>query len=203
MISQKIHNVFFVDDNEGVRKAVAKILAALDYKITCFANAADCLEKLSSEVCDLIITDMRMPEIDGFALLSRVKRSFPHIPVIVITAYGDILTAVKAMKIGAGDFIEKPLNRNEFLHKVELILKRNDTSGSSIAQLTKAEINVLKHIIEGKSNKEIANALYRSRRTIEVHRARMMRKLCVDNSVDLTKKAITMGLVSIKDIDNN
>ena len=98
MAGQKIHNIFFVDDNEGIRKAVNKIVPWITKSPV--LEAADCLGKLSSEVCDLIITDMRMPEMDGFALLSRVKRLFPQIPVLVVTAFGDISTAVKAMKMG-------------------------------------------------------------------------------------------------------
>jgi len=192
------HHIFFVDDNAGMRKATAKILSNLDCEVSCFANAEDCLNQINSQECDLLITDVRMPGIDGLTLLCRTQRTAPYIPVMVITAYGDIAMAVRAMKMGAADFITKPFNRDDFLEKIQSILKQRDGTTSSISDLTKTEKGVLQLIVDGKCNKEIAYAIHRSTRTIEMHRTNIMHKLGAENAVDMTKKAIAMRLVSLK-----
>jgi FixJ family two-component response regulator len=126
------------------------------------------------------------------------KRIAPWVPVLVITGYGDIPMAVKAVKAGAIDFIEKPLEKETFLLKVKSILKEHASSHLQKGKpLTKNETGILKLIIEGKNNREIAQLLHRSIRTVEVHRSRVMQKLGADNLVDLIKTAVTMGLIDI------
>jgi two-component system, LuxR family, response regulator FixJ len=198
MGNQTRQHIFFVDDNAGIRKATVKMLSDLGCEITCFEKAADCLKRMNSQSCDLLITDVRMPGIDGLALLSRVKRIAPNMPVMVISGYGNVGMAVLAMKMGATDFLIKPFDRDDFLKKVRSILKQSDGDASSFkADLTKVEKNVLQLIINGKSNKEIAHLVHRSLRTIEWHRGHIMQKLGVDNPVDLTKKTIALGLASV------
>jgi len=191
-------HVFFVDDEPRIRKIIGRTLEQAGLKISCFAGAADCLEQLRFQTCDLLITDVKMPEMDGIELLSEVKRIVPSLPVLVITGYGDIPMAVKALKAGASDFIEKPLDRQSFLLVVDSILKLNTRcprSGGVV--LTKTEMKVLRLILDGNSNKEIAYILHRSLRTIEDHRHHIMRKLGVGNTVDLVKRAAVMGLVEM------
>lgn len=140
-----------------------------------------------------------MPVMDGLKLLEQAKRIRPQLPVLVITGYGDIPMAVKAIKIGAAEFIEKPLNESTFLPAVEAALKKGLFENRLIAKpLTKAETQILRQIAEGKTNKEIAFKMCRSIRTIENHRYRLMRKLNAQSTADLTKKAINMGLTSAK-----
>lgn len=191
-------HIFFVDDEPKLREVVGETLEELGLKVSCFASATDCLEQLGSKRCDLLITDVKMPEMDGMELLSKARRLAPWLPILVITGYGDIPMAVTAIKAGAVDFIEKPLDKKSFLWKVKSILQQNTFDDSYRGKpLTESEMKVLKLIIDGKSNKEIAHILHRSVRTIEVHRGHLMSKLDVDNVVDLVKRAAMMGLVEL------
>ncbi len=191
-------HIFFVDDEPKVREVVGETLEELGSKVSCFACAADCLEHLGFQRCDLLITDVKMQEMDRMELLAKAKRLAPWMPILVITGYGDIPMAVTAIRAGAVDFIEKPLDKKSFLWKVKTILQQSTFDDSYIGKpLTESEIVILKLVIAGKSNKEIAYLLHRSVRTIEVHRSHLMRKLDVDNVVDLVKRAAMMGLVEL------
>ncbi|UCF00311.1 MAG: response regulator transcription factor [Planctomycetota bacterium] len=194
MITDKRH-IFFVDDEPAVRKSVAKTLKWLGCKVICFANAADCLSQLRTRGCDLLITDVKMPGMDGIKLVKRAKSIAPWLPILVITGYGDIPMAVGAVKAGAVDFIEKPLQRDSFLQAVQAALKqttlKNFLTGKT---LTKKELTVLRLLLQGRSNREIARILHRSVRTIEDHRSNIMHKLDVDNMVDLVKRVAGMDL---------
>ncbi|MCP4263597.1 MAG: response regulator transcription factor [Planctomycetes bacterium] len=182
-------HIIFVDDEPNVRKMVRRTLEQADLEVNCFASAAECLKKLHSQTCDLLITDVKMPEMDGIELLTEVKRIIPSLPVLVITGYGDISMAVTALKAGASDFILKPLDRRSFLSAVETVLKRNTLTHPLVSKvLTKTEMRVLCLILAGKSTKEIARLRYRSVRTIEDQRSSIMHKLGVDNLVDLVKQ---------------
>ncbi len=195
----KKHDVFFVDDDPGVCSAVADDLEDMGCKVKCFTNAADCLEQLPDNNCNLLITDVKMPGMNGMTLLSEVRHVAPWVSVIVITGFGDIPMTVRALKLGAVDFIEKPLNRKVFLNKVKTILEQADfvdTPANHV--LTKVEKKVLKLILEGKGNKEKAYELSRAIRTVERHRSDIMHKFGVDNIVNLVKKAALMNLENIE-----
>lgn len=192
-------HIYFLDDEPRVRDVVRETLEEAGIKVTCFACASECLERLCAAKCDLLITDLRMPQKDGLELLADVKRLVPWVPVLMITGYGDVPTAVKAVKGGAVDFIEKPLGKKAFLQKVRSILDESTPAGTlAAARLTKAEMSVLRLIIEGKSNRDIAETIHRSVRTVEVHRSHIMRKLEVDSLVDLLKLGAAMGLVDLQ-----
>lgn len=191
--------VFFLDDESKIREVISETLQESDLEVECFASPTECLARLRSVKCHLLITDLRMPEKDGMELLTEVKQLAPWVPVLVITGYGDIPTAVKAIKGGAVDFIEKPLDKKTFVRKIKSILQHGVPSDTHLGQpLTRAEANILKLIIEGRSNREIANSLNRSIRTIEVHRAHLMQKLGVDNVIDLVKMGVAMGLINLE-----
>jgi len=195
----KQFDVFFVDDDAGIRKLIAEELKRINCTVSSFAKGADCLEQLSKHNCNLLITDVKMPGMDGLTLLKRTRHVAPWVSVMVITGFGDIPMSVRALKLGAVDFIEKPLDRKSFLHKVETILKRDDFIDTPIGQiLTKIEKKTLKLILEGKSNKEMAYILGRAMRTVERHRSNIMRKFGVDNLVDLVKKAAFMKLDDVE-----
>lgn len=191
--------VFFLDDEPEVRNVVKETLEGTGIRVICFACPAECLAQLRSKKCDLLITDLRMPEKDGLELLADVKHLAPWVPVLMITGYGDVPTAVKAIKGGAVDFIEKPLAKKAFLQKVRSILRDNSLDDVSIGQpLTRTEMSVLRYVIDGKSNRDIADMLHRSVRTVEVHRAHIMHKFGVDNVIDLVKLGVAMGLVDLE-----
>ena len=203
MISYDNRHIFFVDDEPKVREVVGETLEQLGSKVSCFASASDCLEQLEIQKCDLLITDIKMPGMNGIELLTEAKRLAPWLPVLIVTGYGDIPTAVTAVKAGAVDFIEKPLETETFLRKIKSLMKRNPVLDfMKDKPLTKSEVRILRLVIEGKSSKEISNLVHRSVRTIEVHRARIMHKLCVDNLVDLVKRAAVMGLIDLIDNQN-
>lgn len=188
-------HIFFVDDESKVRQVVAETLEQLRARVTCFPCASDCLEQLGSHKCDLLITDLRLPEMDGIELLRLARLIAPWVPVLIVTGYGDVPTAVEAIKTGAADFIEKPLDKKSFLQKVKSLLP--DNGNHMMESLTQSEERVLTLVLNGRSNKEIAGLLSRSRRTVEVHRAHVLSKLGAENTIDLVKKATLMGLTEL------
>lgn len=191
-------HIFFVDDEPTLRKVIRRTLQRIGLKVSCFGSAADCLKKLRSVKCDLLITDVKMPKMDGIELLTEAKRIVPWLHVLVITGYGDIPMAVRAIKAGATNFIEKPLDRQGFLSTVELILKQDVSSDPLLGKpLTKTEVKILRFILEGKSSREIANLQNRAKRTIDFHRWKIYRKLGVDNLLGLFKRSAEMGLVQL------
>ncbi|MEA3224890.1 MAG: response regulator [Planctomycetota bacterium] len=187
--------IFIVDDQANAYETIRETLEQLGAKATCFVSAVECLEQLSSQACDLLITDLKMPEMDGIELVTKVKRQKPWMPIVIVTGYGDIPTAVKAIKAGAADFFEKPLDKKDFIQKIRSLLLKNGNRKQLGEPLTWTEEVVVKLILDGKSNKQIANLLSRSQRTIEMHRSRIMRKLGADSLVDLVKRALMIGLV--------
>jgi two-component system response regulator FixJ len=193
-------HIFFLDDEPTIRQVVKETLEESKFNVSCFDNPIECLAGLRSKRCDLLITDLKMPEKDGIELLMEVQQLAPWIPVLMITGYGDIPTAVKAMKAGAVDFIEKPLEKKSFVRKIKSILKKNVFTHSDLGiAMTHAEKKILQLVIDGKSNKEIAAILHRSARTIEVHRAHLMQKLGVDNLVNLVKRVSAMRLIDLEE----
>ena len=204
MVSTKEQRVFFVDDEPAIRRAAGKTMAHLRCEVKCFANATDCLEQLRLESCDVLVTDVKMPGMDGISLLREAKRIAPWMPVLVITGYGDIPLAVRAIKAGASDFIEKPLEQENFLNAVQSALDKKSLAESAAGKLlTKMELTVLRLVLGGMSNKEVAGVLNRSVRTIEDHRLHIMRKLNVSNTVELIKRAGAMGLMDYPTEESN
>jgi two-component system response regulator FixJ len=179
-----------------VCSVVSKTLERVGLTVRCFHCVRDCLSHLVAGSCDLLITDMKMPEKDGMELLCEVKEHLPWLPVLLVTGYGDVPLAVRAMRAGAADFIEKPLDRETFLLTVRSVLERNAGHAAlEDCDLTGAEMKVLYLILDGKNNREIATELHRSPRTIEVHRGHVMQKLGVTNIIELLRRAADMGLL--------
>jgi two-component system, LuxR family, response regulator FixJ len=188
--------VVFVDDEPRVCSAVSTTLERVGLAVRCFQNASECLDHLTAESCDLLVTDVRMPEMDGMDLLQEIRKRMPWLPVLLVTGYGDVSMAVRAMKGGAADFIEKPLKRDTFLHAVQSVLAKNaGLAALKERGLTKAEMKILHLILEGKNNRDMAVILHRSQRTIEVHRGHLMQKLGVTNIIELLRRATEMGLL--------
>jgi FixJ family two-component response regulator len=182
-------HVFIVDDEPTVRAAMRRTLELVGYEVSGFGSAADCLATMRSGRCDLLITDVVMPGMDGMELLSEAKCHTPSLPVLVVTGYGNVEMAVQAMDAGALNFIEKPLDRATLLAAVESALKQhNGGRDHAHKPLTRAEVEVLRLILDGKGNKEIARLRHRSVRTIEDQRRCIMRKFGVDNPVDLIRE---------------
>jgi len=177
--------IFIVDDEPKVCQAVCETLQEPGVMAEWFNDPAECLDRISSEGCDLLIADLKMPGIDGLELMRRAKRLVPWLPVLIITAFGDVPTAVKATHAGVVDFIEKPLVKDDFIRKVRSILPSTDGAPK---RLTKTEASVLRLVALGKSNSEIARLLRRSSRTVELHRSHAMNKLGLHDFTGLLKR---------------
>jgi len=161
-------HVFLVDDEPDTCQIVSQILGDLGLRVTCFSSGRDCLKQLRAEPCNLLITDLKMSDMDGLELLGKAKRMLPLLPVLVMTAYSDVPTAVECLHMGASEFIEKPVEIGELRSTVTSLLAREYRPNLPQPQpLTKTESKILAMILDGKGNKEIAHAMSRSLRTIE------------------------------------
>ncbi|OHB53933.1 MAG: hypothetical protein A2Y12_12130 [Planctomycetes bacterium GWF2_42_9] len=193
-------SIFFVDDEADIRKIVRITLEdKFNCYVKCFDNGSACVEALKNpqRECDLLITDVRMPQMDGVALLQEAKQLRPWLSVLILSAHGNVPLAVKALKSGAFDFIEKPIDTDILFPLVASALQRGLKAGKIAGTpITNSEREILKLIAEGKSNSEMAAYLHRSIRTVERHRYFLMRKLNVSSPAELTKAAIALGLTS-------
>lgn len=190
--------VFIVDDDEFLRDAMSVILRNARFQCRGFGNAGECLQSLTLRNCDLLLTDLRLPDRNGIELLKEARQKVPWLPVIVITSYAGIETCVRAVKAGASDFIERPVEGDVLVEAVRAALKETDLANKRRGEmLTKTEAVILHLILDGQSNKAIAATLHRSIRTIEDHRNHIMHKLNVDNVVDLVRRAGQLGLTDL------
>ena len=186
--SEKQH-VFVVDDEPEESEAMRRVLELAGYEVRCFDSETACLTQMRSTRCDLLVTDVVLPGMDGIELLNEVKCRIPSLPVLVVTGYGNVEMAVEVMAAGAVCLLQKPLDRNSFLAAVEAALKhRRRLRDGTRRPLTRSEVEVLRLILDGKGNKEIARLRHRSVRTIEDQRRRIMHKFGVDNPVDLIRE---------------
>jgi two-component system, LuxR family, response regulator FixJ len=192
-MKEKKYKVFFVDHEPASRATVSDVLGGAGFDVTCFANTTVCLTELEQSSCSLLITAMEMPGMDGIMLLNRTMAIVPWIPVMVISASGDVPTVVRAIKLGAVDFLLKPFDTNVLINKVKSIISHYEfESADAPRNLTTTEKKVLKVILDGQGNKGIARKVGCAVRTVEFHRSNIYHKFRVDNVVELTKKALAM-----------
>ena len=190
MANETEKHIFIFDGEQSSTGLFSEILEEPYFKLSYFTRVENCFARLRTQKCDLLIVDLKMYDIDTIALVKDIKRLVPWVAILAIADSGDIPMAIKAIKAGAVDVIEIPLEKNCFLKKIKPILQQNNADFSKF--LTLKEMEVLRFILDGKSNKEIAYLLHRSTRTVEVHRKHIMQKLGVDNAVDLIKQAFIM-----------
>jgi two-component system, LuxR family, response regulator FixJ len=195
--------IFVVDDDEAVRDSLTLLLEAVGLKVEAFAGGAEVLARCRETRPACVITDVRMPGMDGLELQQKLSKLHADVPVIVITGHGDVPLAVKAMKAGALDFIEKPFPDNVILASIEAATRSrqarrtgaaNNVVGQRIARLTPREIEVFQQLIVGHPNKAIAYHLNISARTVEIHRARVMEKMEAGSLPELVRMAIEGGV---------
>ena len=188
--------VFYTD---GEKTSTGMIRAALDHlnvTITHFDDAEDCLDSLRTQECHLLISNAKRPAVEGVELLLGARRITPSVPVVLLVDHGDIQAAVRAMKGGAVDCLERPPEKAHLVSAIKSALQ--ESVQNSLPQenpLSKAEEQVLGLILQGHTTTETARALHRSPRTIEVHRSHIMRKLGTSNMVELVRTAASMGLL--------
>ena len=196
--------IYVVDDDEAVRDSLSALLEARGYIVRSFASATEFLAAAPTLRPGCLIADIRMPEMDGLELQQRLIERALRFPLIVITGHGDVPLAVRAMKAGAIDFIEKPFAAETILDSAEAALARlgepSDpiplaaTAATRLALLSPREREVLLGLLAGLPNKSIAYDLAISPRTVEIHRARVMDKMGARSLSELIRMSLAAGL---------
>jgi len=179
--------VFLIDDDAGVRDSLSLLLSLKNISTQPFASADSFLETYTPERSGCVLTDLRMPGMTGLELQTAMRERHIELPIVVFTAHGDVATARAALKNGAFDFLEKPVDEEMLLDVLRNALRvdrerrsaatQRSTSGQRRDRLTEREREILKLLTVGHSNREIAAQLGISPRTVEVHKARIMEKL--------------------------
>lgn len=196
--------VYLIDDDDSVRRSVGFMLKTSGLTVRAFKNGIEFLREVGKLDSGAVLLDVRMPEMDGLEVQSELNARGVTFPVIVMTGHGDVEIAVKAMKAGAVDFIEKPFDKVLVLEALDEAFARLGRKGSDgirsqearlrLNGLTPRENDVLKGLVVGYPNKTIGYDLGISARTVEIHRANLMKKLDVSNLSDLLRIAFAAGL---------
>lgn len=185
--------VFIVDDDASIRDAVSLLLSLHGHATACFANAEDFLGALQPDWRGCLVLDLRMPGMSGLDLQRKLREGGPALPVVIITAHGDVAAAREAFLADAVDFIEKPFDSDQLLKAVNTALAGGAVSSAAPANragpspLSAREREVMGLMVQGLHNRRIAEELGISPRTVEVHKARVLEKLGVSNVVELVR----------------
>jgi two-component system response regulator FixJ len=192
--------IFIVDDDEAVRDSLQTLLDVEGYRTEVFDSGLAFLEAYGAERAGCLLADVRMPDMSGLDLQEILRERSSRLPVIIITGHGDVPMAVRAMKAGAVDFIEKPFSETTILDGVKRALAVTDRASADRALaadaearlqlLTPREREVLERLVLGRANKVIAFELSISPRTVEIHRARVMEKMQADSLSHLVRLAM-------------
>lgn len=195
--------VFIIDDDPAVRRALTVLVGSMDLRPEAYGSAQEFLDNFDASQPGCLLLDVRMPGTSGLELLDLLKREETELPVILISAHGDVPMVVRAMKAGALNFLEKPCRDQELWEAIQEALKWDQENRKKsayrirvrkrLAQLTDGERRVLKLLVEGRSNKEIGAELGLSVRTIEVRRAKVMQKMKAGSLAELVRLALTAG----------
>lgn len=194
--------VFVVDDDQAMRNSLKWLIESVGVVVESFASADDFLAHYQPGRAGCLVLDVRMPGMSGLELLEHLSRKNIRVPAVIITGHGDVPMAVRAMKSGAVDFIEKPFNDEVLLDAIRRALAFEEEQRSQyfehrlvqerLAHLTPREREVMDMVTDGKSNKEIANTLGVSAKTIEAHRARVMEKMQAGSLAELVRMALSV-----------
>jgi RNA polymerase sigma factor (sigma-70 family) len=195
--------VFVVDDDQAMRNSLKWLIETIGMDVRTFGSADDFLNNYYPGRAGCLLLDVRMPGMSGLELQAHLARQEIRLPVIIITGHGDVSMAVKAMKSGAVDFIEKPFHDEELLSSIRNALDFDQKQRSlqsqraeiaaRLAELTPREHEVMEMVTDGRSNKEIASGLGVSAKTVEAHRARVMDKMRASSLAELVRMALIAG----------
>jgi two-component system response regulator FixJ len=195
--------VYVIDDDEAMRDSLDFLLGSADFQISLFESALNFLDALSTIDFGCVVSDVRMPGIDGIELLKRLKKGASRFPVVIMTGHGDVPLAIEAMKLGAADFLEKPFEDDRLIGMIEVALRQAEPGvrseaatlevQSRIASLSPRERQVMDGLVAGLSNKLIAREYDISPRTIEVYRANVMTKMQAAGLSELVRLAMRGG----------
>jgi two-component system response regulator FixJ len=197
--------VYVIDDDEAMRDSLNFLLGAADFDVTLFESAQQFLDVAATIDFGCVVSDVRMPGIDGIEMLKRLKASRNALPVLIMTGHGDVPLAVEAMKLGALDFLEKPFEDERLIGMVEIALKQAASGARTeaetqdiaarVASLSPRERQVMEGLVAGLSNKMIARDYDISPRTIEVYRANVMTKMQAGSLSELVRLAMRAGAI--------
>lgn len=195
--------VYVVDDDSAVRESMQFLLESAGMPVRCFEDAAGLLQAISDAggpPCACAVVDIRLPGMSGIELQEELRRRGSTLPIIIITGHGDVAAAVRALKAGAIDFIEKPFNDRQLLDRVRQALDLSTRHRVAAAirddlvlranRLTRREQQVMARVVQGQLNKQIAQELGLSPKTVEVHRAHVMEKMDADSLAQLVRFSI-------------
>jgi FixJ family two-component response regulator len=192
--------VFVVDDDPGVRRSLAMLLSAVGLEVETFPTALEFLERFRAGAGGCLLLDIQMPGMNGLALQDEIARRRLSIPIVFLTGHGDVPMAVRAMRKGAYDFVEKPFDDQRLIYTVLNALRTQKPVMATIeaaaaapgAQpLSAREQQVLQGVLGGKSSKTIASELHITEKTVEYHRGRIRQKLGVRSLADLFRACMT------------
>ena len=196
--------VFVVDDDQAMRNSLKWLIESVGVAVESFSSADEFLAQYQPGRAGCLVLDVRMPGMSGLELQEHFARNDIHIPIIIITGHGDVPMAVRAMKAGAIDFIDKPFNDELLLESIRNALaidqqqrefqSRRAEIAARLAHLTPREHEVMKMVTEGRSNKEIAMDLGVSAKTVEAHRARVMEKMEAGSLAELVRMVMAAGI---------
>jgi len=192
--------IHIVDDDPGMLKYLSELVSTIDYKSETYDNANDFLNAYNDDGLGCLILDLRLPDINGLELQQQLASNNIDLPVIMISGFGDVPTAVKAMKAGVLDFLEKPFKGQELLDLIHNAISKHKTDRHKnntqnitlerINSLTKREKEVMQHVVTGTLNKDIAKLLEISVKTVEVHRSNVMEKMTASSIADLVRMSL-------------
>ena len=197
--------VVVIDDDEAVLDSLRVLLESEGFQVEAFERASTFLQQFEGELPSCLVTDVRMPDMDGLELMRALAARGPLPPVIIITGHGEVPMAVRAMKLGARDFLEKPFDTADLISSIRNSLTgtRSATTtavvadretGQRLEKLTPREREVLEQLVVGRSNKGIARKMAISPRTVEIHRARVMEKMHAESLSQLVRMALAAGI---------
>jgi len=198
-------NVYVIDDDEAMRESLDFLLGSANFHVTLFESAQQFLDTLSAIEFGCVLSDVRMPVIDGIELLKRLKAIRGDLPVVIMTGHGEVPLAVEAMKLGAMDFLEKPFEDDRLIGMIDAALTQAEAGARSeavaldiasrVASLSPRERQVMDGLVAGLSNKLIAKEYDISPRTIEVYRANVMTKMQAGSLSELVRLAMRADTV--------
>jgi FixJ family two-component response regulator len=196
--------VFVVDDDPSVRSAIKRLIVCVGLQVELFESAQEFLASKLPNVPSCLVLDVRLPGISGLALQRHLAEANVQIPIIFITAHGDVPMTVRALKAGAVEFLTKPFHDQDLLDAIQLALERDRIRHQQEAEiavlrerfesLTPREREVLPWVVSGLLSKHIADATGRSEASVKVHRSQLMRKMAADSVADLVRMAEKMEI---------
>ncbi len=202
--SQGVETVWIVDDDEGMRRSLRLMFIQAGFRVRAYPGATEFLDEFERGVADCLILDLDMPEVDGLTLAKRLRDQGADLPIIMLSGHGTIRSAVRAMQLGAMDFLEKPADPEALIRRVADTLRRDaaDRERRQEAEqvrrrldlLTPRERELLELIVEGLANKQIALRLNIAEKTVANHRARLMEKMGAVNAADLARMVVEAGV---------